>query len=609
MLYFRGNSREMVEKLQRTESGRRLVGTPLSPGIAAGRAYRIEQHAPDFHRLYVSPAEAPRELERLQEALAKSREQLVRIKERFEQQLGKEHSYIIDAHRLILEDREFLEQIRSKIRDHLYGPERAVWEATEEWLAVYRTLTDPFFRDRGSDLEEVARRIVANLGESGPPRQEEESSEDLILVGPEIGLSDLAGFPLAQVKGLVSTRGGQTSHITIIARVHRIPAVSGVPGLEGTIRTGDEMIVDGSDGVVLVQPSAGERRDFQVLLREEQRRSSELEGDSRPSCTSDGRVVSVLANTDMEDEATVAFGLGAEGIGLFRSEFVYMGEKSGPVRFDEQLNIYRRLARLTGRRPAVIRTLDMGTEDHPYFTRLAGEGPVLGLRGIRMSLDHPHLFRDQVRAIVSARREGDLRILLPMISSADELVIARDLIRQVEREVSEESGMEPESPIQVGAMIEVPSAVLVLDGICRHADFVSVGSNDLIQFTLAVDRSSDLLSSLFNPLHPAILKSLERVARVASENRIPAYVCGEVAAQPLYAYLLIGMGFQRLSMNPFSIPAVKKRIREMVYEEAREKIRELLRFSTIQEVEQFVKREMPSWETVGQGSGSRFIKC
>jgi phosphotransferase system enzyme I (PtsI) len=598
----------MVEKLQRNESGRRLVGTPLSPGIGAGRAYRIEQHAPDFHRLHLSPAEAPRELERLQEALAKSRDQLVRIKERFEQQLGKEHSYIIDAHRLILEDREFLDQIRSKIRDHLYGPERAVWEATEEWLAVYRTLTDPFFRDRGSDLEEVARRIVANLGESGPPRREEESSEDLILVGSEIGLSDLASFPLSQVKGLVSMRGGQTSHITIIARVHRIPAVSGIREVEGTIRTGDEMIVDGSEGIVLVQPSAGERHSFQVLLQQEQRRSSQLQGDSRPSRTADGRVISVLANTDMEDEATVAFGLGAEGIGLFRSEFVYMGERSGPVRFEEQLTIYRRLARLTGRRPAVIRTLDMGTEDHPYFSRLAGGGPVLGLRGIRLSLDQPHLFRDQVRAIVSARTEGNLRILLPMISSADELVTARELIRQVEREVSKETGIEPESPIQVGAMIEVPSAVLVLDGICRYADFVSVGSNDLIQFTLAVDRSSDLLSPLFNPLHPAILKSLERVARIASENRIPAYVCGEIAAQPLYAYLLIGMGFQRLSMNPFSIPTVKKRIREMVYEEARERIQELLEFSTIKEVERFVKREMPSWETVGQGSGPQFVK-
>ncbi len=598
-----------MEKLQANESGRRLVGTPLSPGLGAGRAYRIEQHAPDFHRLHLSPAEAPRELERLQEALAKSRDQLVRIKERFEQQLGKEHSYIIDAHRLILEDQEFLDQIRSKIRDHLYGPERAVWEATEEWLAVFRTLTDPFFRDRGSDLEEVARRIVANLGESGPPRREEEPSEDLILVGSEIGLSDLAGFPLSQVKGLVSMRGGQTSHITIIARVHRIPAVSGVREVEGTIRTGDEMIVDGSEGIVLVQPSAGERHSFQVLLRQqEQRRSSQLQGDSRPSRTADGRVVSVLANTDMEDEATVAFGLGAEGIGLFRSEFVYMGERSGPVRFQEQLTIYRRLARLTGRRPAVIRTLDMGTEDHPYFSRLAGGGPVLGLRGIRLSLDQPHLFRDQVRAIVSARTEGNLRILLPMISSADELVTARELIRQVEREVSRETGIEPESPIQVGAMIEVPSAVLVLDGICQYADFVSVGSNDLIQFTLAVDRSSDVLSPLFNPLHPAILKSLERVARVASENRIPAYVCGEVAAQPLYAYLLIGMGFQRLSMNPFSIPTVKKRIREMVYEEARERIQELLEFSTIKEVERFVKREMPSWETVGQGSGPQFVK-
>ena len=594
-----------MKKFRRTLS-QKLSGTPLSPGIGVGRAYRIERQGPTFYQLHLSPEEIPRELQRLEEALLKSRKQLARIKDRFEKQLGKEHSFIIDAHLLILEDKEFLAQIETSIKDRFYSPERAVLEATEEWLAVYRSLSDSFFRERGSDLNEVSQRLVSNLGQQSVSRKER-PSEDLILVGSEISLSDLSSFPMKQIKGLVSLRGGRTSHVNIIARVRQIPAVSGLVGLEDVIRTGDELIVDGLEGVVLVEPSAGQRNDFQVLLREEQNRSSKLEGDSDRSRTSDGGEVSVFANTDIGDEVPTAFRLGAEGIGLFRSEFVYMRRTDGPARFRDQLKTYRRLARLVGRRPAVIRTLDMGTENHPYFGDLAGQDPVLGLRGIRLSLGHPDIFRDQLRAIIRARCDGNLKILLPMISSADELIIGRQLIQEVEREVARETDTAIQ-PVQIGAMIEVPSAVLALDGICKHADFVSVGTNDLIQFTLAVDRSSDELSPLFNPLHPAILRSLERISVVASQSHIPAYVCGEIAAQPLFVYLLIGMGFQRLSMNPISIPPVKKTIREVAYEQAQEQVQKLLQLSTIQEVEEFVEREMPSWESVSQRSLSDFVK-
>ncbi len=582
-----------------------LAGIGLSAGVAIGTAYRVEQKGPTFYRLHIPATDIPAELLRLRQALASSKEQLSRIKRRFVEQIGQEHANVIDAHLLILEDRQFVDRVEEKIRSLQESPERAVREVAEDWLAVYRSLHDPFFRERGSDLDEVADRVLANLVELDA-RREEDLPEDLILVASEISLSNLSDFPLGKVKGLLSTRGGRTSHVTIISRFYQIPVVSGIEGLEQVIRTGDSLLLDGTEGVAYVHPSPSEKRDFEVRREAERRQTLILKGDTSPCATSDGRGVSVYGNTEMDSEVPTALRLGAEGIGLFRSEFIHLMSKEHVADEEEQFLIYKNLAEATGERPALVRTLDMGREHDRSGSPITGDD-FLGLRGIRLSLKHPDVFKTQVRAIIRARAHGNLKIVLPMVSSVDELIEGKELIREVESE-SASLASNQRGPVEVGIMIEVPSALLILEDLCVHADLLAVGSNDLIQYTLAADRSSEEMSYLFNPLHPAVLKSLERIARVAEANRRTTFVCGEIAAQPLYAYLLIGMGFQHLSMNPFSIPVLKKAIRSVRYEDASQTVDQLLCLTTIKDVEAFVDQRLKHLQQLVQDAPATLLQ-
>ncbi len=589
----------------RDTPSKELAGIGLSAGVAIGTAYRVEQKGPAFYRLHIPVADVPAELLRLKEALERSKQQLIRIKRRFVEQIGQEHANVIDAHLLILEDRQFVDRVEEKIRSLQESPERAVREVAEDWLAVYRSLHDPFFRERGSDLDEVADRVLANLAVLDA-RPEEDLPEDLILVATEISLSNLSDYPLGKVKGLLSTRGGHTSHVTIISRFYQIPVVSGIEGLEQLIRTGDSVILDGTEGVAYVHPSPSEKRDFEVRREEERRQTLVLKGDTFPCVTSDGRGISVYANTEMDSEVSTALRLGAEGIGLFRSEFIHLMSKERVASEEEQFQIYKNLAETTGERPALVRTLDMGRECDRSGSPITRDD-FLGLRGIRLSLKQPDIFKTQVRAILRARTHGHLKIVLPMVSSVDELIDGKELIREVEAELAAGASTQ-EEPVEVGIMIEVPSALITLEDLCVHADLLAVGSNDLIQYTLAADRSSEEMSYLFNPLHPAVLKSLERIARVAEASRRTTFVCGEIAAQPLYAYLLIGMGFQHLSMNPFSIPVLKKAIRNVSYEEARETVDQLLELTTIKDVEAFVGRRLKHLQPLVQGASATLLQ-
>ena len=582
-----------------------LAGIGLSAGVAIGTAYRVEQKGPAFYRLHIPARDVPAELLRLREALARSKEQLSRIKRRFVEQIGQEHANVIDAHLLILEDRQFVDRVEEKIRSLQESPERAVREVADDWLAVYRSLHDPFFRERGSDLDEVADRVLANLTELDA-RREEDLPEDLILVAAEISLSNLSDYPLGKVKGLLSTRGGHTSHVTIISRFYQIPVVSGIEGLEQLIRTGDSVILDGTEGVAYVHPSPRAKRDFEVRRETERRQTLVLKGDTSPCVTSDGRGISVYANTEMDSEVPTALRLGAEGIGLFRSEFIHLMSKEHVANEEEQFLIYKNLAETTGERPALVRTLDMARKRDRSDSPITGDD-FLGLRGIRLSLKHPAIFKTQVRAILRARAHGNLKIVLPMVSSVDELIEGKQLIREVEAGLAA-SASTREEPVEVGIMIEVPSALMTLEDLCVHADLLSVGSNDLIQYTLAADRSSEEMSYLFNPLHPAVLKSLARIARVAEANRRTTFVCGEIAAHPLYAYLLIGMGFQHLSMNPFSIPVLKKAIRNVGYEEASRTVDQLLELTTIRDVEAFVDRRLRHLQQLVPGAPATLLQ-
>jgi phosphotransferase system enzyme I (PtsI) len=569
-----------------------LSGIGLSPGVAVGTAYEVGPPTVSIYRTRIASREVSDELQRLHSAIRRSQRQLRRVKRQFERELGKEHSYIIDAHLLILEDRQLLEEVEKKIREDRYSPERAVRESAEHWLSVYRSLDDPYFRERGSDVEEVVERVIANLMKL-TPRHHEGLPEELILIVPEVSLFLLAEYPIDQIKGLLVRRGGPTSHGIIIARSYRIPVVSGMKDIREAIHTGDTLIVDGTRGSVHVGPGRQEIRACRARIRREEKRRLGLAGDTSPCVTTDGRDISVYANSEIDGEVPSGLRLGGAGIGLFRSEYVYMQETSGPVNEEKQFRVYKRLARAVKDRPAVIRTLDLGNESHPYFSQLlGGEESALGLRGIRMSLQFPEIYKAQLRAILRASAFGNLKIVFPMVSSVEEVIEGRRLVKAAQRELLRQ-GVAFNEKIEIGVMVEVPSAVILLEALCAHSDFLAVGTNDLIQYTLAAGRSEDRLAHLFTPLHPAVLKSLQRVAQIAAQEDLMVLVCGEIAAHPIYATLLVGMGFSHLSMSAYAIPDIKKKLRRISYQQSREMVSEVLKLSSLEDIQAYVARSLP----------------
>ncbi len=446
-------------------------------------------------------------------------------------------------------------------------------------------------------MEEVVQRLIFNLMELDT--HHDGLPEDLILVVSEASLFLLVEYPLERIKALVVKKGGTTSHGIIIARSYRIPVVAGIHNLTEVIRTGDTLIVDGTSGVVRVRPSKKEIRSSETRVRKEQKRQQELVGDTSPCLTSDGQRIFLYANAEIDNEVPLGMRLGGGGIGLFRSEYIYMKEKQKPVSEEQQFKIYKNLATVVGNRPAFIRTLDFGGETHPYFTPILGEtDTALGLRGIRLSLRYPEIYREQIRAILRGSAYGNLKIVLPMVSDDDEVVKASRLIQAAKEELLGE-GVAFNEEIEVGIMVEVPAAVIMLEALCPHVDFFAVGTNDLVQYTLAVSRTDDRIANLFKPLHPAVLKSLYRVAQVAAAEGVLALVCGEVASHPVYACLLIGMGFRHLSMNPFAIPEVKGRLREISSLEAGDMVEDVLRQATLEEVEDYVRGFMKKQKTGG----------
>ncbi|UCF37410.1 MAG: phosphoenolpyruvate--protein phosphotransferase [Acidobacteriota bacterium] len=577
------NSGENVER----HSDWRLTGTGLASGSTFGTAYRIDAQYPTFYRIKIQSDEVESEMKRFQDAVDRSREQYLSDKRKFEEAAGREHSYIIEAHLLMLEDRHLLSEIERLVREELDSSEKALIHVSDQLLAAYHAMEDPFFRERAFDFEEVIERVLGNLMEL-QPEEDVETPDDLILVAPEIGLSVLARYPLEKVRGLVLTRAGRTSHVAIIARSFQIPIVSGIENLREKIRTGDTLFVNGTEGFVEI---CG---DPLVTLQEEplkdKREKLASRADREPCVTRDGQRIHLLANTEFGAEVSGALGLGAEGIGLFRSEYLYLRRKTQALDEAEHCEVYRSLVQQLQGRPATIRTLDIAEAEQLF--PLAGEegSAALGLRGIRLSLRNPERFRSQIRAILKARNGADLRVVLPMISSVDEVLEGRRLIREVEAELGGEVSQAP--PIQVGVLVEVPAAVLTLDAIAAHVDFLAVGTNDLIQYTLAAGRVNEEMADLYNPVHPAILISLNRVVEIARRYDILALVCGEMAANPLYALVLIGLGFRDLSMTAIAIPEVKRVLRSQSAEELGRLAAELMELRTLSEVQEFIETKL-----------------
>jgi phosphotransferase system enzyme I (PtsI) len=568
-------------------------GHGVSPGVVWGRALKIDSHNRVMLKVEVADPEA--EVARFLKAIEMSKIQLQELKGRLEEKVGVEHGVILDAHFLILDDRVLHEEIVEGIRAQRANAEWAVTQATDRLIAAYESLEDEYFRERHSDIEHVAERILLNLsGDSafGLGRL----PEDVILVARDFNPSNFATMDLGRVRGLVLESGGRTSHTAILSRGLRLPAVMGLRDILASVSTGDLLLINGDGGQVIVNP-APEHLENARRQKEALAAAAEAAGPGgAPSgpgetaaATADGVALSLRANTELPHELTAAIACGAEGIGLYRSEFLFFAHPHGFPRMEEQRSVYSTLARAMSPHPVAIRTLDAGTE------RLGESGecstnPSMGLRGIRLSLELRDAFRAQIEAIVRAGSDGNIEMVLPMVSTVEEIWQAKDLLAEV-RAGLERAGLQA-APVPLGVMIEVPAAVLVLETLAREADFLCVGTNDLIQYVMAADRGNPAVAYLCQPLHPSVLACLGRIAEVAGRMGKPVRICGEISSNPFFAVLLVGMGFRQLSMTPLAIPAIRRALGEVSVEAARRVAERALTLATAGEVYAYLVPEV-----------------
>jgi phosphoenolpyruvate-protein phosphotransferase (PTS system enzyme I) len=571
----------------------KLQGVPASPGIAVGRVLRLDERGRhQFYYIGVSAAQARMEVRRLREALQEARGQLQDIKVRLAKELGYEHSFILDAHLLMLDDARLIEELENDIRTRRVNAEWAVRSVTDRAIDAYRQVSDLYLRERTSDLEDVATRILTIL--SGHDKFDlSKLDQDVIIVARNIWPSTVAELDFNRVLGFATNTGGLTSHSAIIARSLGIPAVVGLHDVTRLAKTGNSIIIDGSEGCVILRPTKP------VSIAYIAKRKREASRRARPTLdktlvaeTTDGVRITLRANVELPTEIESLALFGAEGVGLYRSEFLFLTRLPDLPGEDEQYQVYRKLAEATGEAGANIRVFDLGGDKLTLEGFEAEQNPALGLRAIRLSLKAEQVFRTQLRAILRANLHGRLRVVLPLISTITELREAKRIIADVKQELAE-ARIEHKAELPIGVMIEVPAAALMADVFAREADFLSVGTNDLIQYILAVDRANENVAHLYQPLHPAILRTIAHLVRITESQQVPLELCGEMAADPLQAIALIGLGIRTLSLVPGSIPLVKNAIRSVELERVRSLMKDAMRLTSSAEVEALLGRELP----------------
>ena len=525
-------------------------GLSVSPGVAVGRAVIIRFAGLPAFRRAVLPEELEKEERRLRRAAAKAAEDFARHSRESKGDMGSELAAILEAHGLIAGDETFLGAIAGRIRRDHVNAEWALAEVTRELSARLAAADSSAMREREADIADVAREISGHLtgGERPVPAELPRGS---ILVADELSPADAARLDPRRVRALALERGGPTSHASIIARSFGLPAVVGLPGLCDEVSPDRPIVVDGDRGTVDTSPSKGHLRRSLERVREERERSRRLRGrTAKAAATKDGLRIAVRANLELPEEIPALDRFHAEGIGLFRSEFLYLRALPKAPGIEEQREAYETLLEAAAPHPVIVRTYDLGGEKG--IGPAPGENPALGLRGLRYCLANPELFDQQLLALCLAARRGELKILLPMVTSRSELQAAR---RALERAVKR-SGLSETPPL--GVMIEVPSAALLADRLAEEADFFSIGTNDLTQYGLAVDRANPDVASLYRPLHPAILRMIKLVVDSGTAAGRPVAVCGELAADPVGAAALVGLGIRDLSVTPVAIPSVKE---------------------------------------------------
>lgn len=546
-----------------------LHGIPVSRGIAIGRAYLIAPAALDVDHYLVDPPQIEGEIERFRVALIAVQNELDRLSEDLSADAPSEVGAFINVHSMILKDAMLIQETMDLIRTRRYNVEWALTEQLERLARHFDDIEDEYLRERKADVQQVVERILKAL--AGAPSAAAlidgangRSADDMIVVAHDISPADMLQFKTQTFQGFVTDLGGRTSHTAIVARSLGIPAAVGVQHASALIRQDDLIIVDGDRGIVIVDPAPIVLEEYSYRQSEkllEQKKLQRLK--FTPTQTLCGTKISLLANIELPDDARTAVEAGAVGVGLFRTEFLFMNHKDRLPEEEEQFEAYKRAVELMGGLPVTIRTIDVGA-DKPLDS-IGVEGyesapnPALGLRAIRWSLSEPQMFLTQLRAILRASAFGQVRILVPMLAHAQEIDQTLDLIREAKRQL-DDAGMAYDPGVRVGAMIEIPAAAIALPLFLKRVDFLSIGTNDLIQYTLAIDRADNAVAHLYDPLHPAVLHLIAFTLREAKRAGMPASVCGEMAGDPQLTRLLLGMGLTEFSMHPSQLLVVKQEI-------------------------------------------------
>jgi phosphotransferase system enzyme I (PtsP) len=572
--------KERLEQAEKTRSERKerkkgpLRGIPVSPGFAEGYAFFYRETL-GFSDVYFREIDnVPLEITRFEAALKEAENQIFHIFYDFQEELSPGDAAIFQAYLMYLRDGGLKKRVIDTIRKG-YAAEYALKETILDYTKVFSRIEDPYLRERGHDIEVVGKRILDNL--LGFNEEVHSFKKNTILVAANISPAELIRFRQENLKGIVLTKGGETSHVTILARSFEIPMVIGVPGVQNEVREDGLVIVDGTSGYVFPNPSRLVVREYQRMENEKIRRNERLDGlRTLPATTLDGFHVRMGANIGLLSDLDLVEKYGADHIGLYRTEFPFLSRARFPSE-DEQAHLYRRILKGAGGRQVTIRTLDVGGDKFlGYMDYPREDNPYLGWRSIRVSLELTDIFREQIRAILRASTSGPLQILFPMITSVTEIREILAILEQ-EKEILARQGIPFDADIPAGVLVEVPAAVEILENLLKYAAFVSIGTNDLIQYVLAVDRNNQKVAPLYNPMHPAVIATIARVAAVCRERGVPAEICGESAADPRLAYLYMGMGIDRLSMNAAAVPVVKDLLRKTTRSGAEETLREVLR--------------------------------
>jgi len=566
-----------------------LVGVPASPGFAMGKVFPVTNREISVVEETIPESRVTVEEQLFLKAVSKTAKEINQIREISEARTGVQDSLIFATHLMILQDPGLVNGVLERIQKKRKNARWAVHVVLGNYIEKFEKINSPAMRDKAADLRDLYNRLMSAMEDSGPVLEDEVLQDGVVLTAHEIMPSMLISLKPGQVSALVMDTGGRTSHVAILARSLQIPAVSGLRNVAAQVKAGDTIIVDGAGGMVIVNPDEEDIRKFRERQEVFERQRRELFTMRRlEPMTRDGKYITLHANIELPSESEKVTDYGATGIGLYRSEFLFF-RKDLPT-MEEQKEAYGQILSTMAPCPVTIRTLDAGGDKLVSGVSAVNESnPFMGWRSIRVCLDRQDIFCDQLKALLLANTQGNLRILLPMISGLGELRRAKACIKRCADELKAQ-GFDC-GEVKIGAMIEVPAAVMLVDLIAKEVDFFSIGTNDLIQFTLAVDRTNELITDMFQPHHPAVLNMISQVVMAAHREGIPVAVCGEMSADPMSILLLVGLGVDELSMTPWSVMATKKIIRSINFEDVRETALTVLQMDDADSVNEFLHKK------------------